>query len=504
MLLVSSAVALVTAGAALAEPRPIASPVLPGVPPLAGPLAAPSSPAPQGLGLLRATPEYGVVGSKFTLTGRGLPADTDVDLVWNTASVRYLLDPQVENVGWYGRQINQIAVVLAKGRTDGAGNLEVAMKVPHDYGDIHDIYAVAGGKQLAKGGFRVVRRVSIHPKSGPVGTPITIKVSGLGSSFYLGSLSVMYDNKYTGLVSAVNTRGSAVVKIRAAGPVGKHAIEVDPASAAVPYLDIEQSAVWFIGRFRDTFTVTKDAGPPATQVEWPVPVTPKVDTVTTARSTTSAGASATVSSPRGPILSKVDVRATGLAPSKPVDIGWVTVRGTRATASGWALETIPVGKAVAAPDGSLQHQLTVPDNLGGWHSIELTQGGEVRATVPYFVERSVAGISSQKVKGGEKFTIHLKGIGWTELDNGVAVLYDNGYIGYACGFFSNGDIKLELVATGGPGTHLIDLYPMTYKGKPTADTWVDQVPFLSFAQDAPGLGIGYRLPAMHLAISVTG
>ncbi len=60
------------------------------------------------------------------------------------------------------------------------------------------------------------------------------------------------------------------------------------------------------------------------------------------------------------------------------------------------------------------------------------------------------------------FNVHLKGVGWTQLDNTIAVTYDNRYVGYGCGFNSNGDVVLNLVATGGPGTHLIDIYPLLY------------------------------------------
>ena len=37
---------------------------------------------------------------------------------------------------------------------------------------------------------------------------------------------------------------------------------------------------------------------------------------------------------------------------------------------------------------------------------------------------------------GQKFTVHLKGLGWTQLDNTIAVDYDNSYVGYGCGFNS--------------------------------------------------------------------
>ncbi|HVN62728.1 MAG TPA: hypothetical protein VMT59_15855, partial [Gaiellaceae bacterium] len=101
------------------------------------------------------------------------------------------------------------------------------------------------------------------------------------------------------------------------------------------------------------------------------------------------------------------------------------------------------------------------------------------------------------------FTVHLKGLGWTQLDNTIAVDYDNSYVGYGCGFNSQGDVVLNIVATGGPGTHLIDGYPLLYSQQPSyANTPYGMVPFLTYAQDEPALALGYQLPAIRLAITV--
>jgi hypothetical protein len=58
------------------------------------------------------------------------------------------------------------------------------------------------------------------------------------------------------------------------------------------------------------------------------------------------------------------------------------------------------------------------------------------------------------------------------------------------------------VATGGPGTHLLDLYPMIYQGH-GQPPWGYQVSYLTYADDFPGLSLGYKIPAMRLAIEVT-
>ncbi len=194
------------------------------------------------------------------------------------------------------------------------------------------------------------------------------------------------------------------------------------------------------------------------------------------------------------------LRANGLTPNADVDMWWVTARGNRVTASGWSLADIPLPSATTSPSGTLALPITVPDDLGGWHVLKLAQGGRIVAEAPFFVERSLVEVSARQVHVGETVTLHLKGIGWTELDNGFAMTYDNAHIGYACGFNSNGDVVIQVLATGAPGTHLIDLYPMVYAGQ-DAKAWY-WAPVLTYADDFPALGLGYRLPAIRLAIEI--
>jgi len=83
----------------------------------------------------------------------------------------------------------------------------------------------------------------------------------------------------------------------------------------------------------------------------------------------------------------------------------------------------------------------------------MLQAGKLVAEQPIFLKENIvgSGVSALTVKEGQLFTVHLKGIGWTQLDNTRGVTYDNSYIGYGCGFSSNGDMQLELRATGGAG-----------------------------------------------------
>jgi hypothetical protein len=172
------------------------------------------------------------------------------------------MKPTAETVEFYERLYEPKRVPFGRATVSSDGLLSATLAAPDDYGEIHDIYAVIDGQDVAKAGFRIVRNVTITPTEGPVGTPITIKVDGLGWKPYEGTLSVLWDNNYSGFISAVATRGNTVGQIRAAGPVGKHVIQVGHASATVPYLNYEQSPVAHIPNFRFEFTVTDDRGAP--------------------------------------------------------------------------------------------------------------------------------------------------------------------------------------------------------------------------------------------------
>lgn len=504
-----AALALLTLPAtALAEARPFAAPAIPGVAALPGPVVDPGKPAAE-IKLLKTTPDIALAGTPITISATGLPAGKDVLLTWGTANVDWVMDARADSVDYLGRKATKLAVQLATTRTDGNGAFSVQLKAPQDFGGIHEIYAVVDGLQVAKGGFLIARSASISPKQGPIGTMITVTYNGLGSSLYEGGASLLYDNKYVGAVMANWTRGVAKVRIRASGPVGEHTIDIADA-ISFKYLNIEQSPIpWGTG-FTFTFKVTADNGRPAARIDWPANVAPTVASRTTLDAAglgAATAASATLSVTSGSVLTKVGVTAAGLTPNAPVELQWSTVVGNRVNCSGtcWTFVSIPLGKTTASASGTVASQIEVPDGLGGWHVVQVVQGGKVAAQVPYFVKRSFVGngVSSLKLKRGQHFTIHLKGVGWTQLDNTIAVTYDNSYVGYGCGFNSNGDVVMNMIATGVKGTHLIDMYPLLYTQQPSyANTPYGMVPVLTYERDAPGLALGYQLPAMRLAITI--
>jgi hypothetical protein len=489
-------------------PTPLVIPTLAGVAALPGPVAPAATPA-ATMTALTTKPDVALAGTKFTITGTGLPTNKSVTLTWGTANVTWTVDARPDSVDYLGRKADKITVVLGTATTNASGSFVAKLVAPKDFGGIHDIYAVVDGKQVAKGGFLIARSASISPKEGPIGTMLTIRYSGLGSSLYEGGGSLLYDNKYTGAIMANWTRGTAVMHIRASGPVGRHTIEVADA-ISFKYLNIQQSPIpWGTGKVM-TFTVTKDAGRPKARIDWPTRVAPTLDAKTTlqlAGLDSSSAATASLGSQAGAVSTRVDLTASGLAPNAPVDLEWSTVVGNRVNCTGtcWTFVSVPLGTPTAAADGTLKSTITVPDGLGGWHVVQVIQNGQVKAQTPYYVKRSIygKGVSRLVLKAGQKFTVHLKGLGWTQLDNTIAVDYDNSYVGYGCGFNSQGDTVMNLVATGGPGTHLIDMYPLLYTQQPSyANTPYGMIPVLTYEKDVPGLALGYDLPAIRLAITV--
>jgi len=53
---------------------------------------------------------------------------------------------------------------------------------------------------------------------------------------------------------------------------------------------------------------------------------------------------------------------------------------------------------------------------------------------------------------------------------------DNVYIGYACGFSTDGDVDFPLEASFAPGWHVVDVYPSFYRNNAYSE--VDETPFL--------------------------
>ena len=117
----------------------------------------------------------------------------------------------------------------------------------------------------------------------------------------------------------------------------------------------------------------------------------------------------------------------------------------------------------------------------------------------FVIETSIVSITPMSGPAGTPVTIHLKGVGWTEYDNIYVATYDNAYMGYACGFNSQGDVVINFTAAGEPGEHLIDLYPGIYQGPANEPQQLYRLPQLTYADDHPG----NKIPALRFTFEVT-
>lgn len=334
----------------------------------------------------------------------------------------------------------------------------------------------------------------MEPAQGPVGTPIMLRILGVDSSINSNTWHLLYDNRYTGFVSAVTTQGVAEANFRAAGPVGDRAVSIWHNSFnSTPYLN------WQQGPYKDTpvasftFHVTGDPGAAAPLVEdFMASDNPML--------APSAGpAQLSLSVDRGPVGTPTILRGSGLPASTDFGLRWTTMVGNRVSASGFSEDKRDMSTVSTGPDGTLEKALTIPDDLGGTHRIDVLAGDSVLASTGLVIEPSVYEISPRQVRAGDIVNVHLKGVGWTTYDNTYAITYDNSYIGYVCGFSTNGDVQFTVTATGAPGTHLIDLYPTIYKGK-DAMPRVYSIPQLTYATDHPAR----TTPAIRMAVEITG
>ena len=193
----------------------------------------------------------------------------------------------------------------------------------------------------------------------------------------------------------------------------------------------------------------------------------------------------------------VAVSASGLRSGERYTLNWTRVIGNRIDGRGWAESSTPVAEAVANADGDVAFEFETPDDLGGTHGVWLdADGTTMRGT--HFVKTTAFPIDITSGPVGTAFTVHLKGVGWTETSNIMHLVYDNAYIGYACAFNSQGDLTIYMQATGAPGWHFIDLYPGIYKG--VSEIPINyRMPQLTYEADHPG----EDLPAFRFAFEVT-
>jgi hypothetical protein len=382
--------------------------------------------------------------------------------------------------------------MLSKATTDAMGALTARFTIPEDFGGVHEVFVRDGDAVLAQGGVEVAQTFEMSPKDGPVGTTIELRVKGLGWRTMESTWVVNWDNREAGYVSATSSRGSAVARFRASGPVGDHTINVLTGYMGQGYLNHEQAPNSYLPRPQFAFRVT--AGRAATAPFYAEPYQPQP----VPASTGTNGASARIAPTQGPVNTKASLEVNGLPANTPVSLVWGTYEGSRVSGNGFASIENELTKVTTTADGRISMPVSIPDDLGGRHAIEVRAGDKTLATTYFVIETSIVSMTPTSGAAGTPITIHLKGVGWTEYDNIYVATYDNAYMGYACGFNTGGDVVIHLTAAGPPGVHLIDLYPGIYQG-PEGGQQLYRLPQLTYASDHPG----NHIPALRFSFQVT-
>jgi hypothetical protein len=391
-----------------------------------------------------------------------------------------------------GKRFTESTKPLGRAQVDAAGRLATHFSIPEDFGGVHTVTVADAGKPLAQGAVEVTQTFELHPSEGPIGTPVELRVTGFGWRTMESTWVVNWDNQEVGYVSATDTRGTAVARFRATGPAGAHEIKVYTGYMGQSYLNHEQAPNAYLPRPRFEFHVTPGAAAAGGYVE------PYQTQKIPPAEISLAGAGLSISPAQGPVQTRAVLKGRGFPPNTSVSLVWGTQVGSRVSGNGFAPKEHQLSSHTVGADGGLEVPLMIPEDLGGRHSLSIRSGNTTLARVFFAIETSIVSISPSSGPAGTPVTIHLKGVGWTDVDNIYIATYDNAYMGYACGFNSQGDVVINFNAAGTVGTHLIDFYPGIYQGS-DKDQQLYRLPQLTYAADHPG----NKIPALRFAFDVT-
>ncbi|NOU97412.1 hypothetical protein GC093_29900 [Paenibacillus sp. LMG 31456] len=435
----------------------------------------------------------GVVGTQVHFTITGLEPDTQTDLDWKTVEGKYDLKGLYEFIG---ASFKDKVIPLRTGKSDANGELEGDFTIPSGFGGNHTIYVKQANKLMTQANIHVNPTFNMSPSSGPIGTEITITADGIGYDDLERNWQLTYDNKLTGLLTAITTDGKAVAKIRAAGPVGKHTLTIWHGYLGIPYINHEQAPTSYLPVPSFSFDVTNEKADMNQRVE-PIPSAADGGVVMPELKN-ELGVSVSLDKDAGVVGDTVTMKASGLPKNQKINLIWNTMRGSRITQAGFGEEKSTLLTVKTDDQGSFIESFPVPDDLGGIpHRIDLEANGKIYGQTYLSIIPSIVKVSPSSGPAGTPIQIEIKGVGWTEYDNTYNITYDNGYVGYVCGFNSAGTVIVNLIASGEPGYHIIDFYPGIYRGRQQKPD-IYLAPQLTYENDHPGSAI----PAIRLGFEV--
>src|SRR5437867_2460023 len=346
------------------------------------------------------TYEKPVVGAKVRAVASDLPAGKIVDLKWSTVTGGWVIE---DYYYFRGKKYSETTSSLGKFPVNSNGRLNASFTIPEDYGGVHDVVAMIDDKTVAQNGIEVTQSFEMTPLSGPIGTPIELRVKGLGWRTMENTWVVNWDNRAVGFITAVGTKGSAVARFRAVGPVGDHPVKIYTGWSGQSYLNYEQAPNAYLPRPDFTFHTTAGASPvPDVYVEKYQPYAlPNPETL-------AGNARLTIAPTQGPVNSHTTLHGEGFPANASLDLIWQTFVGSRVSGNGYSAQEKPIGQVKVGKDGTIDFPLTIPEDLGGRHGLELRDKQKPLARAYFAIETSIVSISAKSGAAGTPITIHLK------------------------------------------------------------------------------------------------
>lgn len=446
-------------------------------------------------GGLSCDPEEARVGETVTVKGENLPPESEYELLWLSHTVDWDIERNEDGVLWkrfLGFEYSKKQKMLGSLQTNDAGAFTFDFEVPEDFGGNHDIYLVTEDERINKTGLLVVPSFDVSPLSGPFGSPITITARGLPmpvpESVDNPPYHVYYDNSYAGLISPVTPKGRAEFTIPATGDPGEHVVDIERCQFgnAHSYRQTHIGLLSLPGTPDLSWNFELTEGEP----ELPEPIEEQVPPRVPAENEELALA------PDSPRLTtdaraisvgdSLNVKGRGFPANEDVKLVWPELEGSNMREEGFKERKAARVVARTDGDGRLEAELSpAPETVqGGPHPLHAMIDGEKVATTSAIVLPEFEKLSPESGPVGTQITINAQGVGWNEAWNQVTIVYDNSYVGYACGGDIPGIIEAKLRATGSPGWHLIDIYPTVQKQR-------------NFARDAFEIPFIYRLPFLN-------
>jgi hypothetical protein len=109
------------------------------------------------------------------------------------------------------------------------------------------------------------------------------------------------------------------------------------------------------------------------------------------------------------------LRGEGFPSNATVDLYWQTYVGSRVSGNGFAPQEKLIAKLKVGKDGKIDFPLTIPEDLGGEHGIELREGEKPLGRAYYAIETSIVGMEPASGLAGLSTTTCMRRLTTTRI-----------------------------------------------------------------------------------------